>query len=120
MLLTAARVFAFAGVASADQGTGACVQATHDAVIAFYDEGGGDETPTFVGNPDTYTLGDAISAGFYGNTSNPNEDGKPGITPSLSPGPKVLNDDGEVIQGSSIGDFNQAFGPAGKNCSRLP
>jgi hypothetical protein len=55
------------------------------------------------------TVGDCISDGIYGNEPNI-VDGH--VVPSQSPGPKMTNQTtGEVTDGSSVGDFNQAYGP---------
>jgi hypothetical protein len=70
------------------------------------------------------TVGDCISDGFYGNEPNivgpfvpggPAEQ-EPGtkagrVVPSQSPGPKKTLPDGSVVDGSSLGDIHQQFGP---------
>ena len=68
------------------------------------------------------TVGDCISDGFYGNEPNivgpfapggpaEQEPGTKGgrVVPSQSPGPKVTQG-GVVVDGSSVGDFNQLNG----------
>jgi hypothetical protein len=74
-----------------------------DAVIAFY---GAD------------SLGDAISDGYYGNTSNPKPDGSPGIIPSASPGPTVGGCDAEA--GASLGYAITGNGPSDVPMGNIP
>lgn len=65
------------------------------------------------------TVGDCISDGFYGNEPNM-ANGAPGgpaeqepgdqagnVIPSQSPGPKKTLPDGSVVQGNSVGDYQQ-------------
>jgi hypothetical protein len=59
------------------------------------------------------SLGQAISGGFYGNTSNAGDspyapDSGHGVTPSISPGPQVVGGDGPG-SGTSVGDAIQAL-----------
>jgi hypothetical protein len=68
------------------------------------------------------TVGDCISDGLYGNEPNqadgsaggPAEqapgDNAGGVLGSQSPGPFKTLPDGSVVRGSSVGDFNRAFG----------
>ena len=82
-LLTAAAALAATmvpTVAAAEPGTGAEVQSGHAAIIAVL---GTEEHAGAEG-----TLGDALAAGYFGNTSNPRPSGH-GVLPSLSPGPSV-------------------------------
>jgi hypothetical protein len=73
------------------------------------------------------TVGDCISDGFYGNEPNM-ADGTAGgpaeqahganagnVVPSQSPGPKVINPDGTVRDGASVGDINREFGGGALN-----
>lgn len=95
---------------AAASGKSACAPGTNsELLVAFYS---GTGSPTPAGN--VTNLGGAISGGFYGNTSNAGIDsdapasGK-GVTPSISPGPKVVSG-GDVIDGSSLGAFlNYSF-----------
>jgi hypothetical protein len=83
-----------------------------DALISHYQsvEPTGSPTPTDDGL--IKNLGGAISGGFYGNTSNSGSDidapaSGHGVTPSISPGPKVTSSDGTVVDGLSVGEFIQ-------------
>lgn len=85
------------------------------ALLAFYGDGGFEETgsPTPGGVVDS--LGGALSGGFYGNTSNSGIDvdapaNGHGVTPSISPGPQVNNGGGPGT-GTSIGDAIKALCP---------
>lgn len=48
--------------------------------------------------------GYCVSDGFYGNQ--PNRDAEGNVVPSQSPGPKRTLQDGTVVDGNSIGDYN--------------
>jgi hypothetical protein len=81
-----------------------------DALVAFY-SGTGSPTP----GESVDTLGGALSGGFYGNTSNAGidvdaPDSGHGVTPSISPGPQVVNGGGPGT-GTSIGDSINFFCP---------
>lgn len=77
--------------------------ANKDALIAFY---GAD------------SLGDAISDGYYGNTSNAKPDGSPGIIPSASPGPVVGGCNAEA--GASLGYAITGNGPSDVPMGNIP
>jgi len=108
--------FVFAGNAALAAGKSACSPGTNRAAfVAYYGEGGTEETgsPTPGGFVDN--LGQAVSAGFYGNTSNAGESpyapaNGHGVTPSISPGPQTVGGGGPGT-GTSIGDFIQASCP---------
>ena len=83
--------------------------------------------PASAGLAQEGTVGDCISDGLYGNEPNIEgpfapggpEEQEPGslaggrVAPSQSPGPFVNNpaDPDNPFEGSSLGDFSQAFGP---------
>lgn len=98
------------------QGKSACAPGKNKAaIVAHYGAGGSEETgsPTPGGVVDN--LGQAISGGFYGNTSNAGESpyapaNGHGVTPSISPGPQVAGGGGPGT-GMSIGGAIQACPP---------
>ena len=101
------------GAAYAAPGSGASSVApgqNKDALTNYYSTTG---SPTPSGHVDN--LGQAISAGFYGNTSNAGSspyapDNGHGVTPSISPGPQTVGGDGPGT-GTSIGDLIQSMRP---------
>jgi hypothetical protein len=102
----AAPAIAAPGEPGVPAGEGECAQSLHDLGL-LSSEG---------------TVGDAISDGFYGNEPNtvdynsdpnagPSEvepgDNAGGVDSSQSPGPKVMLPNGEVVAGSSYGDYRK-------------
>jgi hypothetical protein len=109
VILTAVGTFTFAGSAQADNCNIGGPGQYQDALIGFYSDTG---APTPGGSVDN--LGQAIAAGYYGNTSNAGIDSDAparghGVTPSISPGPKVT--DGGVVPGASLGYAITCNGP---------
>jgi len=104
------------GGAALAQGKSACSPGQNKAAfVTYYGAGGPEQTgsPTPGGVVDN--LGQALSGGFYGNTSNAGESpyapaNGHGVTPSISPGPQVVGGGGPGT-GTSIGDFIQANCP---------
>jgi hypothetical protein len=78
------------GGAAFAQGTSACAPGQNqDAYIDHYDTVEPTSSPTPSGHVDN--LGQALAAGFYGNTSNPRASGH-GVIPSISPGPQTTHE----------------------------
>lgn len=105
------------GGAALAKGKSACAPGQNkEAFVAFYGQGGPEETGSPTPGGYITSLGGALSGGFYGNTSNSgsNTEDAParghGVTPSISPGPQTVNGGGPGT-GTSIGDFIQANCP---------
>ena len=105
--------FVGAGVGYAGPGDGASSVAPgrNKAGLEGFYSGTGSPTPGGSVN----NLGQAISGGFYGNTSYAGIDSDApdrghGVTPSISPGPQTVGGDGPGT-GTSIGDAIQGARP---------
>jgi hypothetical protein len=57
-------------------------------------------------------VGYCVSDGFYGNQ--PNRDAEGNVVPSQSPGPKKTLQDGTVVDGNSVGDYNSGRATGGE------
>lgn len=99
------------GGAALAQGVSSCAPGTNqDFAISTYSDTG---SPTPSGSVDN--LGQALAAGFYGNTSNAGTSiyapsTGHGVTPSISPGPQTAGGDGPGT-GTSIGGLITASCP---------
>lgn len=112
-LVLAVSGFVGAGTAYAEPGDGASSVAPgrNKAALEGFYSGTGSPTPGGSVN----NLGQAISGGFYGNTSNAGDDSDApdrghGVTPSISPGPQTVGGDGPGT-GTSVGDAIQSARP---------
>ncbi len=100
--LLSTAVWAGGGASSNAPGT------NKDGITSYYGAGGPEETGSPTPGGVVNNLGQAISGGFYGNTSNagtsPYAPGNGhGVTPSISPGPQTVGGGGPGT-GTSLGD----------------